>query len=228
VANLLEIAGVTRRYAGGGDPVLDGADLALADGEAVAVVGPSGSGKSTLLNLAGALDRPDSGRVLVEGTDIAKLDDDAQARFRSRTVGFVFQDHHLLPACSALENVLVPTLVPDPPLPPAEAEARARDQLARVGLAGKEKRRPAELSGGERQRVAVARALIHKPKLLLADEPTGSLDAATAVALAELLAELRQAEGTALLVVTHSADVAARMDRVVALVGGKLVPRGAP
>ena len=225
VARLLELAGVSRRYEPGASPVLDGVDLALAAGDTVAIVGPSGAGKSTLLNLAGALDRPDAGRVLFAGLDLGALDDEAAAAFRSRSVGFVFQEHHLMPACTALENVLVPTLAPGAPLSPAQAHARALELLARVGLAGKEARRPAQLSGGERQRVAVARALIHRPRLLLADEPTGSLDAAAADQLAALLVELRDAEGTALLVVTHAPDVAARMRRVVALAAGKLTER---
>jgi len=219
---LLTMTGVSRRYAAGAPEVLSGLDLTVAAGEAVAVVGPSGSGKSTLLNLAGALDRPDAGSVQFEGRDVGALEDDEQAIFRNRTIGFVFQEHHLLPACSALENVLVPALAPGAPLTAEAAEARGRELLARVGLGGKEGRRPAELSGGERQRVAAARALIHRPRLVLADEPTGSLDAAAAAQLVELLLELRRAEGTALLVVTHAAPLAQRLDRVLELFEGRL------
>lgn len=219
---LLELRGVTRRYEPDAPPVLDGLDLVVSPGDTLAIVGPSGAGKSTLLNLAGALDRPDAGTVSFQGRDVGAMDDEAQARFRVASIGFVFQDHHLMPACTALENVLVPNLAPGAPLAPPEALVRARALLARVGLADKEARRPAQLSGGERQRVAVARALIHRPRLLLADEPTGALDAASAGQLADLLVELRESEGTALVVVTHARDVAARMARVMTLTGGKL------
>ncbi|HVL15103.1 MAG TPA: ABC transporter ATP-binding protein, partial [Gemmata sp.] len=156
-------------------PVLRGVNLSLARGEALAVMGPSGSGKSTLLHMLGTLDRPTSGTITLEGTDPFALPESELAAFRNRLIGFVFQDHHLLPQCSVLENVLIPTLV-SRDAGPARSEAYARELLDRVGLGGRLDHRPAELSGGERQRVAVARALVLKPVLLLADEPTGNLD----------------------------------------------------
>jgi ABC-type lipoprotein export system ATPase subunit len=210
---LLEVRGLAKSY--GDTPVLAGLSFSVAAGEAVAVVGPSGCGKSTLLNCLGGLDRPTSGQVLIDGRDLAGLGDDALAALRATTIGFVFQDHHLLPQLSALENVLLPTLALS--ARPAQAEARkaAADLLAQVGLTGKEERRPAQLSGGERQRVALARALINRPKLILADEPTGALDQANAGAVADVLLELNRRAGTALVVVTHSAALAARMARQI-------------
>src|SRR5262245_36094656 len=173
--------------------VLRGIDLELARGEALAVMGPSGSGKSTLLHVLGTLERPTSGSVRLEGQDPFALAEPALADFRNRHVGFVFQDHHLLPQCSVLENVLIPTLVGPPD---AEAEKRARELLGQVGLGERLDHRPAELSGGERQRVAVARALIRRPILLLADEPTGNLDRRTAQAVGQLLLDLHRAQQT--------------------------------
>jgi lipoprotein-releasing system ATP-binding protein len=203
-------------------PVLAGADLALDRGEALAVTGPSGSGKSTLLHILGTLDRPTAGSVTLDGTDPFALPEPELAAFRNRRVGFVFQDHHLLPQCSVLENVLIPTLV-NRSLDPAEAEASARDLLKRVGLADRLAHRPAELSGGERQRVAVARALIQKPVLLLADEPTGNLDRANAHAIGELLLGLHREDRTVLVVVTHSPDLARLFPRRAEVSEGKLV-----
>jgi lipoprotein-releasing system ATP-binding protein len=188
-------------------PVLDGVSLSLAHGEAVAVTGPSGSGKSTLLHIIGTLDRPSAGTVTLDGVNPFALGNSELAAFRNRRIGFVFQDHHLLPQCSVLENVLIPTLV-DSRMKPADAEAFARELLDRVGLAGRLDHRPAELSGGERQRVAVARALIERPALLLADEPTGNLDRKTAQAVGELLLELHRQQNAMLVVVTHSAELA--------------------
>jgi lipoprotein-releasing system ATP-binding protein len=187
--------------------VLEGVSLALDRGEAVAVTGPSGSGKSTLLHILGTLDRPTSGSVTLDDTDPFALPESDLAGFRNKRIGFVFQDHHLLPQCSVLENVLIPTLV-DRDTKPADAEAYARELLERVGLASRLDHRPAELSGGERQRVAVARALVEKPVLVLADEPTGNLDRKTAHAVGELLLELHRQQRTILVVVTHSADLA--------------------
>jgi len=202
--------------------VLRGVNLELAQGESAAIVGASGSGKSTLLNLIGALDRPTSGRVLVDGADLSGLDENALADFRNRRIGFVFQAHHLLPQCTALENALIPTL----PLPAnAERNAapeRARRLLARVGLGARLDHRPGQLSGGERQRVAVVRALINQPGLLLADEPTGALDRASSDALGQLLLELNAEEKVTLLVVTHASDLAARMARRLQLRDGQL------
>jgi len=229
---LLELEGVSRSYdsTGGGAAreVLRDVSLRLRQGESLAVIGPSGSGKSTLLNIIGALDRPSGGTVLLEGQDLFRLDDKGLARIRSRSVGFVFQLHHLLPQCTVLENVLVPTLAVEGGEEGAESpEQRARRLLERVGLSGHLGNRPAALSGGERQRVAVVRALINNPRLLLADEPTGSLDRANGEQLMDLLAELNRDEGVALIVVTHAEYVAARMERVLELCEGALREREA-
>jgi ABC-type lipoprotein export system ATPase subunit len=217
---LIELQNVTKRYGQDG-PVIQGVSLAIRAGETLAVVGPSGSGKSTLLNLLGALDSPTSGQVLFEQEDLARYGDDRLAEFRNRQVGFVFQLHHLLPQLTALENVLVPTLVADPVRREA-AVGRAERLMERVGLGGKFHSRPGELSGGERQRVAVVRALINAPKLLLADEPTGSLDATLSGSLVDLLVELNQEEGVALVMVTHAETLARRMGQVLELHAGKL------
>ncbi len=222
---VLEIRGATKAYPGpaGGEPVvvLRGLDLVVAAGEAVAILGPSGSGKSTLLNLAGALDRPTAGAVLLEGRDLASLSDDDLARVRNRSIGFVFQQHHLLPQLTVLENVLLPVLADRSAALPLE---RARALLDRVALGPRIGHRPAQLSGGECQRVAVVRALINAPRLVLADEPTGALDAHTAAALGDLLVDLNRAEGVALVTVTHSPALAARMGRRLRLQGGALRP----
>jgi len=187
--------------------VLRGASLSLNRGDALAVMGPSGSGKSTLLHMLGTLDRPTAGTITLEGTDPFTLPERDLAAFRNRRIGFVFQDHHLLPQCSVLENVLVPTLV-SRDTQPADTLAYARELLTRVGLADRLDHRPAELAGGERQRVAVARALVLKPVLLLADEPTGNLDRKNATAVGELLLELHRQENNILVVVTHSPELA--------------------
>ena len=188
-------------------PILRGIDLTLNRGEALAVMGPSGSGKSTLLHILGALDRPTSGTVKLDDVDPFTLSEPELAAFRNRKIGFVFQDHYLLPQCTVLENILVPTLV-SRGVSKNEVEAYARELLERVGLGERLEHRPAELSGGERQRVAVARALILKPILLLADEPTGNLDRKTAQEIGKLLLELHKQQGTILVVVTHSAELA--------------------
>src|SRR5581483_85096 len=182
--------------------VLRDVSLDLARGDALAVMGPSGSGKSTLLHILGTLDRPTAGSVHLDGKDPFALSEPELADFRNRHIGFVFQDHYLLPQCSVLENVLIPTLVSHEGR--GEAEARARQLLERVGLAQRLDHRPAELSGGERQRVAVARALVRRPVLLLADEPTGNLDRRTARAVGQLLLELHREQHTILIIVTHS------------------------
>jgi lipoprotein-releasing system ATP-binding protein len=212
---LLEVRDLAKSY--DDTPVFTGLSFTIAAGETVAVVGPSGCGKSTLLNCLGGLDRPTSGSVQLDGRDLTTLNDDALAAVRASTIGFVFQDHHLLPQLSALENVLLPMLALAKKPDEAQVRASARELLAKVGLTGKEDRRPAQLSGGERQRVALARALINKPKLILADEPTGALDVANAGAVAEVLLTLNRDTGTALVVVTHSPALAARMSRQIDL-----------
>jgi lipoprotein-releasing system ATP-binding protein len=200
--------------------VLRGITLELKAGENLAIVGPSGSGKSTLLSILGALDAPTSGRVVLDGQDPARLDEPALATFRNQKIGFVFQDHHLLPQCSALENVLLPTI----PHGPARRETiqRAEELLKRVGLGDRLDHRPAELSGGERQRVALARALINRPLLLLAVEPTGNLDRTTAERIGDLMLELQQQEQMMLITVTHSRRLAAQMNRQLELDEGVL------
>lgn len=218
---MLKLEAVSKAYPGpeGGEDVavLSELSLEVAAGESVGVVGPSGSGKSTLLNLIGALDTPSAGRVLLDDVDLATLDEAGLAALRAKRIGFIFQSHHLLPQCSVIENVLLPTLaLPDAP-PAAERRTRAEALLERVGLAGRITHRPGQLSGGERQRVAVARALINGPGLLLADEPTGSLDRATSDRVSELLLETLAAENLALVLVTHDPTLAARMSRTITL-----------
>jgi lipoprotein-releasing system ATP-binding protein len=200
--------------------VLRGITLTLEPGEALAVMGPSGSGKSTLLHVLGTLDRPTSGTVRLAGQAPFALPERELADFRNRHIGFVFQDHHLLPQCSVLENVLIPTLVSKDD----QAEGWARELIGRVGLTERLDHRPAELSGGERQRVALARALVRRPLLLLADEPTGNLDRRTAERVAELLLDLHRQEQTILVVVTHSAELARRFPRRAEMLDGSLAP----
>jgi predicted ABC-type transport system involved in lysophospholipase L1 biosynthesis ATPase subunit len=204
--------------------VLRGVDLSVAAGESVAIVGPSGCGKSTLLNILGGLMTPSAGSVAVGGLDLSAMNPDQLASFRNTEIGYVFQAHHLLPQCTALENVLVPTLVQGDAATRQVVAGRARDLLQRVGLGDRLSHRPAKLSGGECQRVAVVRALINGPKILLADEPTGSLDGAAADQLGELLVDLNQREGISLITVTHSDRLAARMQRALVLAGGSLTP----
>ena len=218
---LAELRQVTKTYAQADRPVLAACDLAIGEAETVAIVGRSGSGKSTLLNLLGALDRPESGEVWVAGKNLATLDAEALAEFRNTTVGFIFQLHHLLPQCTVLENVLVPTLA-QRKSDRAAVRERARSLLDAVGLNHRLDYRPGQLSGGERQRAAIARALINSPKLLLADEPTGALDQENAERLADLLAELNSREKVAIAMVTHAPDLARKMSRVLALKDGKL------
>jgi lipoprotein-releasing system ATP-binding protein len=194
-------------------PILENVSLSLDRGQSVAVMGPSGCGKSTLLYILGALEPPTSGALRVDDVEPYKLDEAGQAAFRNRHVGFVFQDHLLLPQLSALDNVLVPTLVARNGPSADELNTRARDLLAEVGLQRRVDHRPGELSGGERQRVAIARALILQPSLLLCDEPTGNLDRSSAEAVADLLAGLHRAKQTMLVVVTHSPALAAHFER---------------
>lgn len=224
---LVRLLDVSKQYesAAGGEVVsiLRGITLDLVAGESLAIVGPSGSGKSTLLNIIGTLDRPTTGQITLSGQDLTKLDEQQLALVRNRQIGFIFQSHHLLPQCSVLENVLIPTLASGDVALQTAAPARAKKLLQRVGLDHRLEHRPGQLSGGERQRVAVVRAMINQPKLLLADEPTGALDRASADNLGQLLVDLNQEEGVTLIVVTHAADLAQRMGKVLELQDGKLV-----
>ena len=220
-----EARGVSKKYVGGdGTPiqVLDGVDLVVAPGESIAVIGQSGAGKSTLLHMLGGLDVPSGGHVLVGGREVARLGEEALARFRNEKIGFVFQFHHLLREFTALENVMMPLLVGG--AGGREARDRAREMLGRVGLQGRLEHKPSQLSGGEQQRVAVARALVTSPLLLLADEPSGNLDPPTGERLHDLLFEVSRENGAAMILVTHNLDLAARADRVLRLQAGRLVP----
>ncbi len=199
---------------------VDDVSLDIAAGEAVAIVGPSGCGKSTLLHLCGAMDRPTAGRVCLEGVTLGDLEDDALTHLRRRRVGFVFQFFNLLPTLTLLENIALPLLLDG--ARQADALARARDLAARVGLAGRAGHYPAQLSGGESQRAAVARAVIHAPALIVADEPTGSLDSASGEAVLALLAELRRESGVAILLATHAAELARSADRVIHMRDGRI------
>jgi lipoprotein-releasing system ATP-binding protein len=201
-------------------PVLRDLSLRLERGEALAVMGPSGSGKSTLLHILGTLDVLTSGSVRLNDRDPFALSEPELADFRNRSIGFVFQDHHLLPQCSVLENVLIPTLVGNNQA--TDVEAWAKELLNRVGLSGRLDHRPAELSGGEKQRVALARALIHRPSLLLADEPTGNLDRRSAQAVGQLLLDLHRQEQTILVVVTHSQELAQAFAKRLEMIDGRL------
>jgi lipoprotein-releasing system ATP-binding protein len=220
---LLEARGIRKVYAGGdGSPleVLRGVDLDVHRGELIAVVGASGAGKSTMLHLLGALDRPTTGDVWLEGSRYADLGPMGLAELRNRKLGFVFQFHHLLREFSALENVMMPLLIGG--VAEREAHSRAEEKLSVVGLAGRMSHRPAELSGGEQQRCAVARALVHDPKLVLADEPSGNLDYANSERLHELLFRLAREYETAVVIVTHNRQLAARADRILWLEDGRL------
>jgi lipoprotein-releasing system ATP-binding protein len=220
----LRLAAIERRYRteAGELPVLCGADLDLSAGEIVALVAPSGTGKSTLLHLAGLLERPDGGEVFVEGRAAGALPDDARTAIRRRTIGFVYQFHHLLPEFTAEENVALPQMADGRPR--GEASARARELLSRLGLGERLHHRPGRLSGGEQQRVAIARALANAPSVLLADEPTGNLDLGTAAIVFDALLETVRGLGMAALIATHNPDLARRMDRVVTLRDGRVVP----
>ncbi len=222
----LQVDHLRKEFPTRGEPlvVLRGISLSLERGENLAVVGPSGCGKSTLLHIIGALDRPTSGNVTLAGVDPLKLNERDQAAFRNRQIGFIFQDHHLLPQCSVMENALIPTLASGSTQP--EQVDRAKVLLERVGLADRLEHRPAELSGGERQRVAIARALMLGPTLLLADEPTGNLDRKTAAQIADLLLELQAQESMMMIVVTHSLELASRMAQQAELSEGRFLSNG--
>jgi lipoprotein-releasing system ATP-binding protein len=222
---ILEAVGVTRRFTGGDGQtftVLRELDLAVDSGEFVAIVGASGSGKSTLLHLLGGLDRADAGEVRLEGISYGARSVESLAGLRNRRIGFVFQFHHLLRDFTALENVMMPLLIGG--VEPGRARQRASDALAELGLAARESSRVTVLSGGEQQRVALARAMVHEPAVLLADEPTGNLDPPTAAKLHDVLADRAHRANTALVVVTHNRDLAARADRVLVMLDGQLRP----
>jgi lipoprotein-releasing system ATP-binding protein len=222
---ILKVQNISKSYFLGGNPngrmILNHLDMNIKQGERIAISGPSGSGKTTLLNLIGTLDRPDSGRIFFDNIDLSEMNDKQLSQFRNEKIGFVFQQHYLLPQLSLWENVLLPTLA-GKRQQNTENEERARRLIDRVGLTAVMHQKPSALSGGECQRCAVVRALINTPMLLLADEPTGALDHSSSGILADLLVELNKEEGVTLLVVTHSSDVASKMDRIYSLVNGKL------
>jgi ABC-type lipoprotein export system ATPase subunit len=222
--SLLQLKNISREFPSteGGTPleVLRSLSMDVARGESIAIIGPSGCGKSTLLNLIGTLDQPTDGAIAFDGRDLIALNDDELAVLRNREMGFIFQNHHLLPQCTVMENVLVPTLAHGRAT--NEEEERARHLLNRVGLGERLSHRPGQLSGGERQRVAVVRALINQPQLLLADEPTGALDQPTADQLGKLLVELNAEENVTLITVTHSGKLAGLMARTVELKDGQI------
>lgn len=223
---MLELINVTKSYQTPGNKdgvcILKNITLKVTKGQSLVIVGPSGSGKSTLLNIIGALDRPSEGKVLFDGKDLAELNEFELARVRNLQIGFVFQLHHLLPQCTVIENVLVPTLAGKTQFSKNEIQERATNLLQRVGLKDHMLHRPGQLSGGQRQRVAVVRALINRPKLLLANEPTGSLDKDAAENIAELLVELNRSEEVTLITVTHSLKLAELIGNVMELSDGLL------
>ncbi len=219
---MLQLARISKSYTLNATPVpvLHDVSLQAGGGEAIVFLGPSGSGKSTLLHIIGTLEKPSAGEIFIEGKNPAGLSADALARLRNQSIGFIFQDHHLLPQYSVLENVLLPALAFAKITP--EAEENARRLLDRVNLSHRLNHRPAELSGGEKQRVAIARALINSPRLLLCDEPTGNLDSQTAATISNLLFELHNEQKNVLIMVTHSADLAQRFSRKYQLIAGGL------
>jgi lipoprotein-releasing system ATP-binding protein len=226
-APLLRVCGLRKVFRHGGKDlhVLRGVDLTIERGEMVAIVGVSGAGKSTLLHVVGTLDAPSQGRVEFDGVDIARMSGRELAAFRNRTIGFVFQFHHLLPEFNALENAMMPAIIAR--VPTAEARERAARLLGEVGLSGRLTHRPSELSGGEQQRVAIARALVMEPRLLLADEPTGNIDSQTAAGIHDLFFELNRAHQVTMIVVTHDDRLARKLPRRVEIHDGVIVPDAA-
>ena len=222
---MLQLQNITKGYGEPGThsyrPVLQNLNLEIGKGERIAIVGPSGSGKTTLLNLIGALDQPESGKILFEGTEISGYDKKQLAAFRNKNLGFVFQLHHLMPQLTLWENVLLPLLASEQKIS-AEQKSRAEYLIRKVGIWEQRNQKPAEMSGGECQRTAVVRALINKPGLILADEPTGALDQDNATALTDLLIQLSKEENITLVTVTHSAEMAERMEKIYTLKNGKV------
>ena len=221
---MIDVQDVSKVYELPGESlrVLDGVTMNVAEGETASVVGPSGSGKTTLLNMLGALDRPTEGKVVIDGQDVGLFSDEQAAMFRNKSLGFVFQHHHLLPQCTLLENVVLPRLAGGWAESEAETKARAEALLEEVGLQERLGHFPYQLSGGERLRAALARALVNEPRLILADEPTGSLDQETTSVVADLLQQLNEEKGVTLVVVTHNPSLARRMKSYYELRGGKL------
>lgn len=216
---IISIKGLKKRYDTGSITALDGVDLEIKEGDFLSIMGPSGSGKSTLLNMLGALDLPDEGKVIIDGVDLSEEKD--LATFRRRTIGFIFQLHNLIPSLTALENVQIPLM--ENRISPKERRLKAERLLQMVGLESRAGNRPTELSGGERQRVAIARALANDPRILLADEPTGSVDSENSVKIMELLKNLRRDNNMTLLVVTHDPMVASQAEKMVKMIDGKVV-----
>ena len=222
---MIEVTGVSKIYDSPAGPVsvLKNLDLNVASGEAISIVGPSGNGKTTLLNILGALDSPTEGTVVIGGQNISLMEEAAAANFRNRSIGFIFQLHYLLPQCSVLENILVPRLAGGWEESVADTRARAETLLEEVGLKDRMAHKPFQLSGGEQLRVAIARSLINEPKIILADEPTGSLDPETGEKVADLLIQSNLGKGVALVVVTHNPGLAAKMQKAYRLEAGRLV-----
>lgn len=222
--NVLQVSGLQKSYGTGSTivNVLKGIDLTVSTGEFIALIGPSGSGKSTLLNQIGLLETPTSGEIIIAGNDTSTLGDNERTLLRNKTLGFVFQFHHLIGAFSVLENVMMPLFIREKRISP-ESRKRANDLLAQVGLGGHSHKRPSELSGGQQQRVAIARALMGQPNLLLADEPTGNLDTRSADSIFALLREVNRNEGTSFIIVTHDSRLADRCDRIVQVQDGLIV-----
>lgn len=221
--NLIEVIGINKSFQteAGELKVLRDINLSLVEGEMIGIIGASGAGKSTLLHILGALDKPSSGKVLFRGNDITSLDDDPLAIFRNKSIGFVFQFHHLLPEFNSLENVMLPGLISGKPY--TEIEINAKELLNELGLSKRIKHRPGELSGGEQQRVAVARALIQEPEIVLADEPTGNLDTSTGNDLFDLLMDLNKRKGITFVIVTHNKALSNRCHRVLEMADGKFI-----